>query len=274
MSPALEEALRAALALLGGLGCALAFDRRSRRLGIDPPGFRDPARRALGLGALALALALAALAPLAAFGAASGEPDYSQVPLWALFANHAVLVAALAAWYAAGFAGSGASLREQVGLAARRPLEELVLGAAAGIASWVVAIGAAMAVAALLVAGGGEELVPKRPPAAIGWIAGLPLAVRIAVALSAGVVEELFFRGLLQPRLGLGVSTALFAAAHLGYGQPFLLVGITVLSVVYGLLVRWRQSVLAAIAAHATFDLVQLVVVVPAIFRNFRGFFG
>jgi membrane protease YdiL (CAAX protease family) len=268
------EPLRAALALLLALGCAVVFDRASRRRGFDPPGFRDPVRRALGVGALTLGLAVCAFAPLAALGSGQSEPVYADVPVWALFANHLVLLATLGAWLAAGFAGTRVRWREQIGLAARRPLEEVALGAAAGVASWVVAIGAALVVAQLLLAGGGEELVPKQPPAAIAWIAGLPLAVRISVALSAGVVEELFFRGFLQPRIGLWLSTALFAAAHLSYGQPFLLLGVSILSIVYGLLVRWRQSVWAAIAAHALFDLVQLVIVVPTVFRDFRGFFA
>ncbi len=270
----MTEALRAALALLLALGAVVVFDRRSRRLGLDPPGFRDPVRRALGLGALTVGLAVSALAPLAALGLEQGEPVYASVPVWALFANHAILLGTLGAWFAAGFAGSGLPWRDQVGLRSRRPLEELAIGAAAGIASWVVAIGAALLVARLLVAGGGEDLVPKQPPAAIEWIAGLPLLVRVSVALSAGVVEELFFRGFLQPRIGLWFSTALFAAAHLSYGQPFLLLGISILSILYGLLVRWRQSLWAAIAAHALFDLVQLVIVVPTVFRDFRGFFA
>ena len=38
----------------------------------------------------------------------------------------------------------------------------------------------------------------------------------------------------------------------------------TFLSVLSGALVRWRQSIWAAIAAHALFDAVQLLVIVPA----------
>ena len=70
----------------------------------------------------------------------------------------------------------------------------------------------------------------------VSLVAALPLSVRFAVSLSAGVVEELFFRGFLQPRIGILGSTALFACAHLGYGQPFMLFGITLLSLFYGLL--------------------------------------
>ncbi len=128
---------------------------------------------------------------------------------------------------------------------------------------------------ALLVAGmGGENLVPQKPPEAIVWLAGRTILLRAALAFSAGAVEEIFFRGLLQPRAGLLFATVLFASAHLSYGQPFLLVGVTLLSVLYGLLVKWRQSLWAAMASHTLFDLVQLLVVVPALLNDFRGFWS
>jgi membrane protease YdiL (CAAX protease family) len=269
-----SELLRPALALLLGVAFVLYFDRRSRALGLEPPGFADRTRRLLGSGALAIGLAVSALSPLAALGAEAVEPNYAEVPTWALFANHVVLLATALAWYAAGFLGTGTSFAQQVGLSTRRPGREIALGAAAGIASWVVAIGAAFAAALLLAALGLDDLLPKQPPGAVGWIVGLPLAVRAAVGLSAGFFEELFFRGLLQPRVGIALSTVLFALAHLTYGQPFLLLGVSVLSVLYGLLVRWRQNLWAAISAHAVFDLVQLVIIVPTMYDNFGGFWS
>ena len=54
-----------------------------------------------------------------------------------------------------------------------------------------------------------------------------------------------------------------FALGHVGYGQPFLLLGVTVLSVIYGLLARWRGNVWAAVVAHTLFDAVQLLVIIP-----------
>ena len=110
---------------------------------------------------------------------------------------------------------------------------------------------------------GGEEALPQSPPPVVVWIAALPLAVRLAVSLSAGVVEEVFFRGFLQPRIGIGLSTGAFVLAHLSYEQQLMLVGITLLSLIFAALVRWRQSIWAAIAAHTAFDSVQLVFVIP-----------
>ena len=76
-------------------------------------------------------------------------------------------------------------------------------------------------------------------------------------------MEETFFRGFLQPRVGIALSTALFVLAHASYEQPLMLVGITLLSLVYGFLVKWRQNIWPAITAHVLFDAVQLTVVIP-----------
>ena len=46
-----------------------------------------------------------------------------------------------------------------------------------------------------------------------------------------------------------GLSTLFFALAHLSYDQPIMLVGVTLLSVLYGLLTRWRQNIWPAIPA-------------------------
>jgi membrane protease YdiL (CAAX protease family) len=114
---------------------------------------------------------------------------------------------------------------------------------------------------------GGRDALPKQPPELVLWIGSLPIPARAAIAISAGVVEEIFFRGFLQARLGVLLSTTLFALAHLGYGQPFMLVGVTLLSLLYAELLRRRGNVWGPIAAHAVFDLVQLLVVVPLVAR-------
>jgi len=270
----LGDTLRQLLPFVVAVGVVLYFDARTRRAGLDPPGFRNPWRRGAGLTALALALALTALAPLAGSGAVAREVDFASVPTWQLFAVHLLLVAAALVWFATGFAGSRERLAAQVGLTPRRPLYEIGFGLLFGVGAWAVVLAGAYLVALALAALGGENLVPQKPPEAVVWLASRSVLLRAALAVSAGTIEELFFRGLLQPRVGLLLSTALFASAHLSYGQPFLLVGVTLLSLLYGLLVKWRQSLWAAMAAHTLFDLVQLLVVVPTLLNDFRGFWS
>ncbi|HYG64637.1 MAG TPA: CPBP family glutamic-type intramembrane protease [Thermoanaerobaculia bacterium] len=161
----------------------------------------------------------------------------------------------------------GRRFAEQFGLVAPSVPREIGLGLTLGLGAWVAVLVAVMLIGGLIVMLGGEDTLPQRPPQVVHWIAGLPLLLRCLVSLSAGVVEELFFRGFLQPRVGIVLSTAFFVLAHFSYGQPFMLIGITILSLIYAFLVRWRQSVWAAIAAHVLFDAIQLLVVIPAALR-------
>jgi membrane protease YdiL (CAAX protease family) len=158
-------------------------------------------------------------------------------------------------------------LAAQFGFVARNVPQEIGLGLLLGVGAWVVVLAGIMLIGLLLYALGAGEALPKQPPALIPFIAALPIWVKILISLSAGVVEESFFRGFLQPRMGLFLSTLLFALAHFSYGQPFMLIGITLLSLIYGLLVQWRQNIWPAIAAHVLFDAVQLLVVVPGALR-------
>jgi membrane protease YdiL (CAAX protease family) len=154
-------------------------------------------------------------------------------------------------------------LAAQFGLLAPNLPREIGVGLLVGVGSWFAVLLAALVLALLLYLVGAEGAAPKEPPELVVWIAALPLVVRLLASLSAGVVEETFFRGFLQPRVGLWLSTAFFVLGHLAYGQPLLLVGIAILSLIYGTLVRWRQTIWPAIAAHALFDGVQLLIVIP-----------
>ena len=158
-------------------------------------------------------------------------------------------------------------LAAQFGFVAPSIPREIGLGLVLGVGAWVAVLAGIMVFALALYAMGFGESLPQQPPALIPFIAGLPIALKILISLSAGVVEEWFFRGFLQPRMGILLSTVLFALAHFSYGQPFMLIGITLLSLIYGLLVKWRQNIWPAIAAHTLFDAVQLLVVVPGALR-------
>ena len=272
----LETVLRVAGPLLLAAATAYVFDRSCARKGLLPPGFRVPWRRAAAFALLAGILYLGVFSPLGRLGLET-EEDVTSIATPQLFLLHALLVATLAGWFLLGFSGVavvaggsgglGRQLAAQLGLLAPRPWSEIGLGLALGIGAWMAVLAVIFAIAFLMLLAGYEELLPKRPPDIIPLIAGLPIAVRVLVSLSAGVVEELFFRGFLQPRMGIALSTICFALAHAAYGQPFLLVAVTLLSLIYGWLVRWRQSIWAAAAAHTLFDAVQLLVVIPAALR-------
>lgn len=273
----LRLATPAVLALL----TALFFDQACWRRGLLPPGFGgsvEPGSRAWKMGAVRRSLALTCLwgalwigvfFPLATLGQTT-ELDLSAVSTPQLFLLHFLFVFVLMIWYVLGFAGFpgyGAEGRNgwiaQLGFKATSIWREIGLGLAVGVGAWFVVLVALTSVALLVWWLGGAEYLPTEPPSVVPWIAGLPIAVRLLVSLSAGVVEETFFRGFLQPRVGLALSTGLFVLAHVSYEQPLMLVGITLLSLIYGLLVVWRQNIWPAIAAHTLFDAMQLLVIIP-----------
>jgi len=252
------------LALVG----ATAFDQLMHTRKLEPPGFHEPWRRVAGLLVLAAVLYLGVFGALGQVGLPHEAPR--EIPAPQLFALHAIFLGGILAWFLLGFGnavppGRGllAVLGRQLGLVTPRPAREVGIGLGLGLLAWPVLIACLLLAWAVLLAVGGESLLPREPPALIVWIAGLPIWLKVAVALSAGVVEEVFFRGFLQPRVGIGVSTLLFVLAHLSYDQPFMLVGITVLSLFFSGLVWWRQNLWPAIAAHFLFDAVQLLFLIP-----------
>ncbi len=229
-------------------------------------------RRFLFLALFSFGFLLVVYQSLATLGLES-EVDMSTVSAWQLFWVHGILVVLVASWYLLGFAGvipRAHLAREwcrQLGLEAPDPRREILLGVGLGAVGWLVVLILVSVIGWVTTALGGAGALPQEVPQSIVWMASLSIPLRLLIALSAGVVEELFFRGLLQPRLGILVSSILFILAHLSYGQPFLLVGISLLSFGFAFLARWRGSIWAAMAAHFTFDAIQLLILIPAVLR-------
>lgn len=269
------EPLRLLGPLLLAMVAAAAVDQLTRARQMDPPGFADPLRRVTGLVVTSAILWIGVFFALGQVGLPAAPAQQIAVPQ--LFALHLLFTLALLLWFLIGYAGAtpGLALHRvfsgQFGLATSRPLREIGLGLGLGLLTWPALLVAMVVVAGVVFALGGEGLLPDEPPGLIVWIAALPVPVKLGIALSAGVVEELFFRGFLQPRVGVGLSTLLFVLAHLSYDQPFMLVGITLLSLFFAALVQWRQNVWPAIAAHFLFDAVQLLFLIPWALRQWSG---
>jgi membrane protease YdiL (CAAX protease family) len=252
---------------------SLLIDQLCVRRGLLPPAFRasgTPAasriafmrRLAAGL-IVTVVLWLGVFAPLGSLGSAQ-QIDPTAISTPQLFLLHCLLLVAIVSWYLLAFgAEESRGPWIQFGMRTSEPLREIGIGLIAGLVAWMSVI-AIMVISGLAVwALGGRDLLPQAAPPLVPWLASLPLLLRLGVSLSAGFAEELFFRGFLQPRAGIVVSTALFVLAHLSYEQPFMLLGVTLLSLIFALLVLWRQSIWAAVTAHATFDAVQLTIMIP-----------
>ncbi|MGH7740447.1 MAG: CPBP family intramembrane glutamic endopeptidase [Candidatus Eiseniibacteriota bacterium] len=88
-------------------------------------------------------------------------------------------------------------------------------------------------------------------------VMGLSTSQAMLLGVTAGVGEELTMRGALQPRLGLWLTSALFAALHVQYSWFGMLV-VMLIGAVLGLL-RQRSGTTVCIAVHALYDVVAVL---------------
>ncbi len=75
----------------------------------------------------------------------------------------------------------------------------------------------------------------------------------LTIGLSAGIGEELLFRGAIQPRFGLLLATLLFTVGHTQYEFSPALLSVFVIGLVLGL-VRRRYNTTTAILIHAGYN--------------------
>lgn len=87
-------------------------------------------------------------------------------------------------------------------------------------------------------------------------VANLSVGQMLLIGLSAGVGEEITVRGALQPKLGILLSSLLFAALHVQYSWYGMAV-IFLLGILLGLL-RKRTSTSVAILVHTLYDIVAI----------------
>jgi membrane protease YdiL (CAAX protease family) len=85
------------------------------------------------------------------------------------------------------------------------------------------------------------------------------------LSLGAGIGEETLFRGALQPRLGLILTTLLFAAVHVQYGVSFILLIVLIAGLGLGVL-RIYACTTACIITHVSYDFVDSQQVPEALF--------
>ena len=199
-------------------------------------------------------------------GAALSPPTAKQLagaPFYSLFTLHAILFVFLVLWW---LLSGRPPLREYLNIRHERPLEVVAIGVSVGVGGWIATILIALLVALILRATG-VITEPGEPPAAIAWMAALPLWKKATIVLSAMTVEEAFFRSFLQKRIGLIASTILFALAHFTYGNPLLLIGVSIISLIIGFTFYRTKNVIPGVIAHGVFDAIQLFVIVPIAFR-------
>jgi membrane protease YdiL (CAAX protease family) len=83
----------------------------------------------------------------------------------------------------------------------------------------------------------------------------------VALALLSGIGEEAFFRGVLQPRLGLLWTTTIFGAVHVPFSVRLIpwTIFAWLMGLVLGLLFDWSGSLVPPVVAHALINGINLM---------------
>lgn len=83
-------------------------------------------------------------------------------------------------------------------------------------------------------------------------LAGIGKADAILLALASGLAEEMFFRGALQPSVGLFWASVIFGACHFLPRKELMLWSVYAVAMgfAFGALYEWTGQLIAPIAAH------------------------
>jgi uncharacterized protein len=145
----------------------------------------------------------------------------------------------------------------------RRPFFETVGLSAARRADWMlVGFFALAAVVACVI------LAMRHPAGKIDPLVAqayaTPLAMRVALVFTAGICEEILFRGYAIERLKIltgnvwiaaAIAVVLFTLAHIPrYGLSSGLIGVAAIAVLLSLIYLWRRNIAGCIALHWLID--------------------
>ena len=174
----------------------------------------------------------------------SGEAIFTGIAL-----NLVVLVVPPVIYVSAVTEGS--ALR-QLGIHADGAARALMIGFGSALAVLIVIAIASVAIEGL------EVDVPENERA-LEIARSVTVLGAIGIAIGAAVSEEVFFRGFLQPRVGLLGQAVLFSLAHLTYLNVLQVVVTFVLALIFGAIYRWTGNLLAPMAGHFLFNLLMLL---------------
>jgi membrane protease YdiL (CAAX protease family) len=192
--------------------------------------------------------------------------QHKKTPNNQIFASHSVVMArfyipvlafewllVLFVWF--GIRKRGVTLNELAGGRWSRP-RDVVVDVALALLMVLLLLAAGAGLGHILGPGKAKSLDVILPQG------GLEMALWLAICFTAGIVEELVYRGYLQTqfaRMGLPVGgailvqAAIFSAGHIYEGLNAVII-ITVYGVLFGLLANWRKSLRPGMIGHFALD--------------------
>lgn len=75
----------------------------------------------------------------------------------------------------------------------------------------------------------------------------------LLIGLTAGIGEEILFRGAIQPKYGIIFTSLLFMLIHVQYGFSFVLVGVFLTSIIFGIQ-RMKMNTTSCIITHSAYN--------------------
>jgi membrane protease YdiL (CAAX protease family) len=192
--------------------------------------------------------------------------QHQKTPSNQIFASHSVVMArfyipvlilewllVVFVWF--GIRKRGVTLNELVGGRWSRP-RDVVVDFALGLLTVILMLAIGAGLGRILGPGHAKSADVILPQGA------LEMALWVVISFTAGIVEELVYRGYLQSqfvRMGLPVGVAIlaqaavFSASHIYEGLNAVII-ITVYGVLFGLLACWRKSLRPGMTGHFAFD--------------------
>ncbi|MFA5412601.1 MAG: type II CAAX endopeptidase family protein [Candidatus Micrarchaeia archaeon] len=96
---------------------------------------------------------------------------------------------------------------------------------------------------------------------AVGVVTELPLYLLVASFTLVPVTEELFFRALMVPWLGVFISSIFFGLTHTSYGSVSEILGATFLGLILAYYFSRSKDLLPCIIAHAIFNFSSVLII-------------
>jgi membrane protease YdiL (CAAX protease family) len=77
--------------------------------------------------------------------------------------------------------------------------------------------------------------------------------ISVVLFASAGIGEEILFRGAIQPRFGIVLTSAFWALVHTQYQLSFVVLGLFLVGILFGLIRKYMNTT-SAVIAHALYN--------------------
>lgn len=98
--------------------------------------------------------------------------------------------------------------------------------------------------------------IQKNLKGMVSGVSSVPGA--LAIGISAGVGEEILFRGAIQPRYGTVFASLIWAIFHIQYGLSIVSLGIFVVGILFGLERRYLNTT-ASMITHIVYDVLAVL---------------